>query len=216
MKRQRLEFKKYYENIGKNFVADSWIATHSPINTAKLHALGLVQFYWVGCENELLGLFSAISDWSERETWIMLHDQGDIGIINKLKEIMNIRNIPDDYSKLIQQALQAYDICRINRNNLTHFTIVAGKENIDGDSLRLHRTSRKAGSMFGTEMEDDLWNIRVVANDIRKLRKQLIGLWMYEFRRKKENSTAITPKEMRLPRNISKNHIKSGNSKKIK
>ncbi len=201
MTRNLYSVREHFREKALQRQADQWIAVHSPIHPGKLHALGLMHFHWGGCEYELTALFASIAKWPEREIWIMLHDQGDMAIIEKLKAFMSLRGLTNAEIELINNALMAYDVCRVNRNQLTHFSISLAGPGRDDDHLRLARKSKKPSEMFGGPLPDDLWSLRRVANDIRKLRGHLRSLWIH-FAFSKRQAAQPLPDKFTLPQRL--------------
>jgi hypothetical protein len=103
--------------------------------------------------------------------WIMGHDLGDIALSKRIKEIMNRRHDNSEIRALIDNYLSNYDVCRQNRNTLTHFTGFvprdANKETVDLSSIRFVRLKDiKAKPEF---FPSALIDIRRVALEIRGL-----------------------------------------------
>lgn len=194
-----IKHRTYLREQAQKLKPDSWVAVHSPVNPWKMHALGLIQFYWTGCEYWLTALFAAVAGWPEREAWIMLHDNGDVAITAKLEAIMDLRPLSAVEKSAIGDALAIYDLCRLNRNQLTHYSITDSPGG--DDALRLIRRSRKPQNMFGSPMNDDLWTIRRVANDARRLRAHLMALAMY-FLSRKMGAVATLPRRPPSPQTL--------------
>lgn len=156
---------------------DTWIATHSPISPEKLHALGYVNFVWNVCEHELFSLFATVMKIPEREAWVLVHDLGDISICLRIKEIARYRYPGTPYLDLIENALEVYEVCRANRNQLTHFTIGIAHDKFE---LVLKRASKKPNTRDTQSISESVWDMRRVGRDINRLRGQLAELWAVE------------------------------------
>jgi hypothetical protein len=102
---------------------DPWILEHSVIDPERLHALGMITLFWNQCERNLWHLFCLVFDFHPRVGWIIAHDMGDVAICERIKEMLKIQPINENTKKLVLSVLASYDICRINRNTLTHFTV---------------------------------------------------------------------------------------------
>jgi hypothetical protein len=101
---------------------DPWIAQNSYIDPERLHALGVITLWWNHCERNLFFLFCRVFNLRLRVGWIIAHDLGDISVSNKMREMMKLHPPESDVADLLKCCLDVYDICRQNRNTLTHFT----------------------------------------------------------------------------------------------
>jgi hypothetical protein len=147
-------------------VWDTWLGLHSPISAKKLHALGYMTYMWNACEHQLFTLFCVVMDISEKDGWALAYDLGNIAIMTRIKVISSVRyKHQASILELIQNCLEVYEVCRQNRNQLTHFT-VAGYLS---DEPNLFRKSRNAETMEPLPFPDKLSDLRRVANDIRRL-----------------------------------------------
>jgi hypothetical protein len=149
---------------------DDWIASHYPKITDKLHAMGVVSVAWNEAENWLFWLFSTIVGLPTSETWVLAHELGDIAISERIKALMNIKKVPAATIKIVENALEFYDICRINRNQLTHFVVVSYPNDI-----MLARRSKKpeAGAYTSSPFDNSLEDIRRVADEIMWIHRRL-------------------------------------------
>jgi hypothetical protein len=100
---------------------DPWIAEHSFIDPERLHAIGVVILWWSQCEYNLIQLFGIIFDLTPRRAWIIAHDIGDMSLDKKIREWLNFQT-PSRREELdlVYNYLDIYDVCRQNRNALTH------------------------------------------------------------------------------------------------
>jgi hypothetical protein len=101
---------------------DPWIAEHSYIDPERLHALGMITLWWNLCERNLFFLFCNVMGCSPRIGWLLAHDLGDLQISMRIREMLKLRPHSADVDELLQNVLKVYDVCRQNRNSLTHFT----------------------------------------------------------------------------------------------
>lgn len=101
---------------------DPWIAEHSIIDPERLHALGVITLWWNLCERDLFFIFCHVFGVSSRVGWIIAHDLGDISISTIITEKMKLHPPDPDIATLIENTLKVYNVCRIKRNTLTHFT----------------------------------------------------------------------------------------------
>ena len=62
--------------------SDQWVATNSPIDAQRLHALGVVIVYWNNCEKELFVLLGEVLGLPLKELWVIAHDLGRDKIID--------------------------------------------------------------------------------------------------------------------------------------
>ncbi len=151
---------------------DPWIKNHSPIAPEKLHALGYITLVWNSCENGLFGLLSTVSGLSEGVCRAFVYDLGDVTISNRIEAFLEMRKVEAEPAKAIRHALNVYDVCRQNRNALTH----AGLAAAGGHGLSLSRV-RKKPAFISDLLPDDLEDFRRVAEEIRALNRHLKELW---------------------------------------
>jgi hypothetical protein len=154
---------------------DPWIAEHSIIDPERLHALGVITLWWNHCERNLFFLFCVVMNCSPRVGWILAHDLGDIQISTRIKEMLKLRPPDSDVNDLLQCCMQIYDVCRINRNSLTHFT--ASVPSADADAATVAAASfvrMKGPSPEPSPLPSTLPDIRRVAVEVRFL---AVYLW---------------------------------------
>ena len=163
----------------KSLDSDEWIKEHSSIGAEKLHALGCVTVWWNSCEIHLFNLFAAVlglySIPNRPTAWTLAHDLGDVALATRIK------TLPPKFFEgwpieVIENALAVYDVCRQNRNQLTHFMPLYewyGEEH----KVSLRRRSKKPGSLELSPFADDIEDLRRVAIEIHELSRNLTGLW---------------------------------------
>jgi hypothetical protein len=105
-------------------LSDEWIATHTYLAPEKLHALGVITVLWNACETHLLVLFMMVAQLQPHTAWIIAHDLGDASLSERIRELAKARNeagsLAEDAILAINRLLKVYDVCRQNRNALTH------------------------------------------------------------------------------------------------
>src|SRR5262245_28212633 len=153
------------------FNSDQWIATNSPIDAQRLHALGAVIVHWNDCEKQLFILFGEMLGLPLKEVWVIAHDLGNIAICTKIKALARAKNFSSAFQSAIENTLEVYDICLQNRNQLVHFWT----SGLSGDR-QLYRKSKKADYTTPELFKSDLADIRRVAEDIKALAYQMSGL----------------------------------------
>lgn len=147
---------------------DPWIARHSMIDPERLHALGIITLQWNHSERNLWLIFSLVFSLHRRVAWILAHDMGDISLCEKIKEMLKIMQPEPEVDTVLNAYLKAYDVCRINRNTLTHFTSATNPTNPD-DLLNAVFLRRKGPSGKPNELPSTLKDIRRVAEEIHSL-----------------------------------------------
>lgn len=150
---------------------DPWIQKRRHLTPQKTHALGYLTLAWSGCEHWTTEIFMAVSQLPMRIAYIISHDQGDITLWTKIRQIARERNYDPNVQDLLEHAAKMHDICRGNRNQFTHVSL-SGAESLDDSVLRLAR--RKGPEPFGPSLDDSLENVRRVCEEIEIL-KQFIG-----------------------------------------
>jgi hypothetical protein len=155
---------------------DQWITANSPIDAERLHALGAVLVYWNDCEKELFILFGEVLGLPLKEVWVIAHDLGDIAISTKIEALARAKNFSSAFQSAIKNALDVYDICRQNRNQLVHFW-ASGSDVSGGLQLyRMGRKNKKADYTGPQPFKSDLADIRRVADDIKTLASHMSAL----------------------------------------
>lgn len=153
---------------------DSWIAAHSPIDPKKLHALGFINLSWNGVEYWLHALLATVSRTSEATSWKFVYDLRDTAICERIKAFAADRDFDEPTAQAIKQALEAFDICRHNRNHLVHYSL-GEREGRRG--LTLYRVAQKP-IRKPEPLPDELDDIRRVADEIEGVRVFLRELAM--------------------------------------
>lgn len=153
---------------------DPWIATHSPIAAEKLHALGVVNFHWNTAEF-ILRILSMRFGFGGKgnfvASWAGVYNQKDITICNKMRAVVgDNKRMSKQTKEAVWHALDYYDVCRLNRNQLTHF--VPGM--LSGTPF-----ARVGADFEPHPFPDDLKDIRRVADEISALNRYLNDLYKY-------------------------------------
>jgi hypothetical protein len=144
---------------------DVWINKFTPIEPAKIHALGMITFMWNACEYKLFELFSLAFGLSQQAAWLLVHDLGDLAISDRIYTFTNWASETDETrnaAEIIQNALKAYDHCRQNRNQFTHFTM---QHDLENQTLTLLR-QKKGPVLERVPFPNDLADMRRVAEEI--------------------------------------------------
>jgi len=176
--------------IPMTFKRDQWIATNSPIDAPRLHALGVVIVYWNNCEKELFVLLGEVLGLPLKELWVIAHDLGQVAISTKIEALARAKNFSCATQSAIKNTLEVYDICRQNRNQLVHFWV----SGLSGDR-QLYRKSKKPE--FSVKVfKSDLADIRRVAEDIKALAYHMSAL------QAAINTTGRGPPNSPLPSNL--------------
>lgn len=175
---------------------DAWITANSQIAPEKLHALGVVNFRWNSAEFGLRTLLILVSRMPTDTAWAIIHDMGDIALSNSIRQIVKTGHLPDDLKEAIRYGLDIYDICRLNRNHLTHFVPSA---------LRGSDLPRVKGPVFEPQpIADSLEDIRRVAKEVEELLGYLSGLlnvlaWRLYNSLQPQSAEAVPPLPDRPP-----------------
>jgi hypothetical protein len=147
---------------------DEWIASRYPKIPEKLHALGVVSVAWNEAENWLFWLFSTIVGLPVAESWVLGHELGDVAISERIRALVRLKKVPEKTIEIIENALEFYDICRTNRNQLTHFVVVNYP-----DDMILKRRSKKPNIYDSSPFDNSLEDIRRVADEIMWIQRRL-------------------------------------------
>jgi hypothetical protein len=170
---------------------DPWIAEHSIIDPERLHALGVVSVFWNHCERVLFLIFCFIFKFQPRFGWIIAHDMGDMGISDRIRELLRLSPIKPEEERLVLHMLDVYDVCRQNRNTLTHFTVRPGSKEDTTSDFRFVRL--KGPSPTAKAFPSRLSDIRAVAFDIKMLSIYLMQIREALFDREGGKDTPLPP-----------------------
>jgi hypothetical protein len=171
------------------FVDDPWIEKNSIIDPERLHALGVITVFWNHSERMLFFLFCFVCKFTPKFGWVLAHDMGSISLIERITEVLKIRPLADDEQELLMNSLKIYDICRQNRNLLTHFTVNRSKEADDEFVFLRTKGPSAAPKQFPSSLED----IRRVALEIQTFSVYLHKIWKALIHREVDNSTPLPP-----------------------
>jgi hypothetical protein len=141
---------------------DPWIAEHSIIDPERLHALGIISAHWTWCERHLLVLFCVAFNLTGKVGRIIAHDIGDVSLSNKIREAMKTQAEDPEVSNMVGNFLDVYDVCRINRNALTHSVM----KPIDHSFTNAVFTRVKGPLWEEKDLPSSLADIRRVAHEI--------------------------------------------------
>src|SRR4051812_31489294 len=100
--------------------ADKWIALHSAIEPARLHAIGVIAYFMNECERSQFYLFCDVIKLPEEEAWPLVFDLGDESVSIRIRTLMAVRAIDPKARDLVENALKVYSACRQNRNTVIH------------------------------------------------------------------------------------------------
>jgi hypothetical protein len=171
------------------FVDDPWIDANSIIDPERLHALGVITVFWNHSERMLFFLFCLVCKFTPQFGWVIAHDMGDISLTERITEVLKIRPLADDEQDLLLNALKVYDVCRQNRNLLTHFTV--NRANGADDEFVFLRT--KGPSAAPKKFPSSLEDIRRVAFEIQTLSVYLHRIWKALLHRGADKATPLPP-----------------------
>lgn len=150
---------------------DQWIKDHSPIDPAKIHALGRVTIAWNSCETNLYLLFAIVVRLDPKVAWIISHGMGDVAMSERIKEICKLGPFDHGERAAIEHVLDVYDICRQNRNSLTHFKVNVSDEG-EGILIRM-----KGPTMQPHPLPNSVGDFRRIAVELTQLAHTLRLLW---------------------------------------
>jgi len=176
---------------------DAWIKANSEIEPQRLHALGVISFRWNMSEQLLFALFRELLNLPDREARILGHELGDKDLTDRVKVLAETRlKKRPRLVPLIDNALEVYDLCRQNRNQVTHFDvqIALGKERAKGFNLA-RRVRKPDTSPASMQFDDSLHNLRRIAKEIRRLNVQLKTIIDGVFGKNRREAFATWPKE---------------------
>ena len=109
--------------------------------------------------------------------WILGHDLGDIALSTRIRELMRRKDLRNDIQALIENYLTNYDICRQNRNVLSHFTAFIPKD-ADLESIELKSISFVRAKV-GVAADHQYFPSAL--NDIRRVASKIRGLSLHSW-----------------------------------
>jgi hypothetical protein len=183
---------------------DPWIVhatERSGFEPERFHALGVVNYRWQHAERSLRAFLADLADIEWYTAWAIIHDMGDIALSHSIRELLNQKqDLSADLKDVTTFALKLYDINRINRNQLTHFTPLAAGSNV---TLLRIKGPRHEPQTIPASLQD----IRRIADDITTLGAFLGGVgnvlgWEYGKRRapaKYQGAAPALPSRPPLP-----------------
>jgi hypothetical protein len=152
---------------------DPWISTTSPIGPKRLHALGLITLRWNVCQFGLFRIFRVIVALPDMECWALAHGLGDIAIAERITAVATLRKLHPKLCDLIADVLAYYDICRQNRNFLTHAWFDDASE---PGSAKLLRKSKRIDSAEPQMLLSELVDLGRVADELSSFSDHLLTL----------------------------------------
>ena len=173
------------------FHDDDWIQDNFPAEIRRLHALGVIHVYWNQCENALFWLFAAVAKLPEMEAWAIAHDLGDIAICTRIAALLRVKGRPEAAQYAIGNVLAVYDVCRQNRNQLTHFGVAQFADNFTIGRKSKKPDSRKPG-MFPSSIE----HVRRVVDEIKALEERM---WFLTACQESFDNSGQAPWPAKLP-----------------
>jgi hypothetical protein len=111
-------------------------------------------------------IFGGVCKLPNRLTWILGHYLGDVSISDKIREALKYVQHPNLLVKVIDNYLSVHDVCRQNRNTLSHF-IPYG--NIKDEISKVAFMKMKGIAGRANEFPSALEDIRRVASELRAL-----------------------------------------------
>ena len=150
--------------------ADEWIRAHSPMDPRKLHAMGCLNVEWSTCEYWAHATFGTVLGSKTNVAYAISHDMGDISLWNRIRDVAETRKFEAEDREALSYASKYYERCRTNRNQLVHFSLVMG-----ANELRLAR--KKGPKLLEQQLfADSLEDVRRVCMDLSQLRRHLMDL----------------------------------------
>lgn len=157
---------------------DPWIEYLSAFYPPKkLHALGAVTFFWNLCETAITDIFAEVSGIPWQTSWILTKDMGTTTLCAKLSELARSKPLPQTVIEYLNHELKVFDLCRRNRNQLTHFHVGFSADQGDGLQMTIKRRSKAQPSPI--TIPDSLGDLRRVAQEIGDLRQNLTDFFMF-------------------------------------
>ncbi len=171
--------------------ADPWIRRHAwAVSIQKVHAVGVLVLMWSNAEKALIDLAGAACGIDEKLAWTLFHDQGDVRLIEKIKNAAQLQELPTNITDRLYNYLKYYNICRLNRNIVVHSINIA---NIKGTSLR----KLTKNHMETTSFKSSVGHIRGAADYVHALSNAMIYL-TYTLRQLRQGKSLSDLNELLL------------------
>lgn len=159
-------------------LTDEWIDKYATLGAQKLHALGMVTFMWNACEYKMFELFYVSTGLGANMAWLLVHDLNSKAVSDRLNAYLDHaftdpRPIQGEID-LIKNAIAAYDVCRQNRNQLTHFWL---EHDLEKQEVRMMRL--KGPALKLAPIPEGVADIRRVADDLVGLNNHLNNIVAY-------------------------------------
>jgi hypothetical protein len=140
---------------------------HFEIGYQRLHALGVISLRWNQAEQWLFSMFCDVTGYSEAEAWALVCDRGNESIVRSIRSFPDLRGYSTE-KPLIENALQAFGVCRQNRNVVVH----ARTRGFSAEGqVGFAKKSRKA-PMESEQFPSALEDLRRVADEIEGLNRR--------------------------------------------
>jgi hypothetical protein len=148
---------------------DEWMTSNSELGHKRLHALGVITQRWNRAERWLFTIFCDVSGYDEAEAWALVYNLSTPAISERIRSLLKIRNYATE-APLIENALEVFNVCRQNRNSVTH----AWTRGLSADGqLALASKSKKAENFDADPFPSSLDDLRRVAAEIESLNTRL-------------------------------------------
>lgn len=152
---------------------DPWIASHSPIDPARLHALGYINFQWNKVELAFRILYAAFVTGPFEAGWTESYDQRISDVSEKIRKSVVASFHSEDLKIAALHCLDLIDINRKNRNQLTHF--LPSSES-DGVIIRNNKNADFSSIFAAPSVPSDLISLRQLAEEIDAAMAYIIGI----------------------------------------
>jgi hypothetical protein len=148
---------------------DDWMTSNSELGHKRLHALGVITLRWNRAERWLFTIFCDVSGYDEAEAWALIYNLSTPAISERIRSLLKLRNFTAE-APLIENALEVFNVCRQNRNSVTH----AWTRGLSADGqLLLASKSKKADNLDADPFPSSLEDLRRVADEIESLNTRL-------------------------------------------
>jgi hypothetical protein len=177
LRRVRKRIKEF-----QSLATDPWIKANSEIEAQRLHALGVIVFRWNLSEQKLFHLFWALLDRPESEVVALAHEVNDIGLAVRIRALAIGRlSANAKLCDAIENALDVFEVCRQNRNQLAHFYPVLGVPALEKrpdylPAWDFQRRERNPFAVIKLPFPNATSDVRRVAKDIQRLNVALLAI----------------------------------------
>ncbi len=163
---------------------DPWIAENSPIEPERLHAIGVINFFWSQSEFGIFCIFSVLCGLDIDRTTAAFQSLSSRTLIEAIRNLARTMpsqflTDPDGRAEKLRDAIcyatDLFEANRQNRNSIVH-AYYSGRKT----EIRLQNRSPKKSWVF-KDIPSSLEDLRAISTELKELCAYLSGIIGYLF-----------------------------------